>query len=244
MRENAMSAMDTPNPGGDFEAPSIGPWRFPDGKSITIVCAELPPEMLERMSYIPPGDPDYVELYTYADLDSLFELHGHLRAANPVNQLKYRTTQLQSDDYTAHLVSLGGVDWNEATCALLEQLQLPLRRVTDWNSTGDAYFEVEDNGQILHTATNNIVVFFVRPSDTDDCLKREAQRLALLLLIDLLRLQQRLAAELIRPLRFLKPIASSRQASARDQMIGSGRPLRGPTSTRVPCPTRGMAALV
>ena len=174
----------------------------------------------------------------------MIELHGHLRAADPANQLNYRTTQLlQSDEYTAHLVSLGGVEWNRATDSLLNQLQLPLRRVTDWTSTGDAYFEVEDNGQILHTTTDNIVIFFVRSRAADDSPKRETQRLALLLLIDLVCLQQRLAAELIRPLRFLKPIASSRQASARDQIIGSGRPLRGPTSARVPCPTRGMATV-
>jgi hypothetical protein len=30
-------------------------------------------------------DPHYTELYTYSELDALFELHGHLRAANQVN---------------------------------------------------------------------------------------------------------------------------------------------------------------
>ena len=68
LRKNAMSTTDTPNTGDDFEALSIGPWRFPDGKSITIVCAQLPPEMPERIPYTQPDDPNYVELYTYADL--------------------------------------------------------------------------------------------------------------------------------------------------------------------------------
>jgi hypothetical protein len=242
LHKNAMSTTGTPDTGDDFEALSIGPWRFDDGKPITIICAQLPPEMLERMPYTEPDDPDFVALYTYADLDSLFELHGHLHAAKPTHEVNYRTTQrLQSDDYTTHLVSLGGVDWNRATGSLLNQLQLPLRQVTDWISTEDAYSQVEDNGQILHTGTNSIVIFFVQSRAAADSPEWIAQRLAFLLLLDLVRLQKRLAAELIRPLRSLKPIASSRQASARDQMIGSGRPLRGPTSTRVPCPTRGMA---
>ena len=45
-----------------------------------------------------------------ADLDSLFELHGHLRAVNPRNQVDLRrATNLTNDDLTSHLVILGGV---------------------------------------------------------------------------------------------------------------------------------------
>jgi hypothetical protein len=149
LRKDAMRATETPSPGDDFAALSIGPWRFDDGKPITIVCAQLPPEMLERMPYTDPNDPDFVELYTYADLDSLFELHGHLRAANPTSQVTYRTAQrLTPDDYTTHLVSLGGVDWNRATVALLNQLQLPVRQVANWDSPDGVYFEVEENGHV------------------------------------------------------------------------------------------------
>jgi hypothetical protein len=148
LRKDAMRATDRPPPGQNFEALSIGPWRFDDGKPITIVCAELPPDMLQNMPYTDRDDPDFVELYTYADLDSLFELHGHLRAANPTSQVNYRTAQrLQPDDYTTHLISLGGVDWNQATGSLLNQLQLPVRQVANWNSAEDAYFEVEQNGR-------------------------------------------------------------------------------------------------
>ena len=148
LRRDAMRATDTPGPVGDFEALSIGPWRFDDGKPITIVCAQLPPEFLARMPYIDRDDPDFVELYTYADLDSLFELHGHLRAANPTSQVEYRTAQrLLPDDYTTHLVSLGGVDWNRATVSLLDQLHLPVRQVTNWDSAEEPYFQVEENGR-------------------------------------------------------------------------------------------------
>ena len=147
LRKDALRATGTPNPGEDFEALSIGPWRFDDGKPITIVCAQLPPDRLQTMPYTDRDDPDFVELYTYADLDSLFELHGHLRAANPTSQVTYRTAQrLQPDDYTTHLVSLGGVDWNRATVSLLNQLQLPVRQVARDLPEEVAYFEVEDDG--------------------------------------------------------------------------------------------------
>jgi transcriptional regulator with XRE-family HTH domain len=147
LRSQAMSAAPTSNASMDFEALSSGPWRFDDGKPITIVCAQLPPDFMKRMPYTDRDDPDFVELYTYADLDSLFELHGHLRAANPMSQVEYRTAErLQPDDYTTHLVSLGGVDWNRATRSLLSQLELPVRQVASWNSPGGAYFEVEENG--------------------------------------------------------------------------------------------------
>jgi hypothetical protein len=150
LRKDALRTTGTPAPGDDFEALSVGPWRFDDRKPITIVCAELPEDLLQRMPYTDRNDPDFVELYTYADLDSLFELHGHLRAANPTSQVNYRTAQrLEADDYTTHLVSLGGVDWNQATVSLLEELELPVRQVTDWHSPDGAYFEVEENGQTV-----------------------------------------------------------------------------------------------
>lgn len=148
LRKQAMRATETPNHGDEFEALNIGPWRFDDGKPITIVCAQLPPEMLQRMPYTDPDDPDFVELYTYADPSSLVELHGHLRAANPTSQVTFKTAQrLVPDDYTTHLISLGGVDWNLATRSLLAQLQLPVRQVADWDSDNDVYFEVQENDQ-------------------------------------------------------------------------------------------------
>jgi hypothetical protein len=89
--------------------------------------------------------PDYISLYTFADLDALFELHGHLRAANPTSQVEVLTANhLRPDDYTTHLISLGGVDWNVATQAVLDRLQLPVRQVADWDSSKGPYFEVGD----------------------------------------------------------------------------------------------------
>jgi transcriptional regulator with XRE-family HTH domain len=125
-----------------------GPWHFKDGQPITLVCAQLPPEMLARMPYSDPADPDYIELYTYADLDALFELHGHVRAVNPRSQVNVRVAQrLQPDDYTTHLVLLGGVDWNLATQNVLARLHLPVRQQADWDDPEGPYFEVSEDGR-------------------------------------------------------------------------------------------------
>jgi hypothetical protein len=128
------------------ESLDAGPWRFRDGNSVTIVCAQLPQDMLNRMPYADPLDPDFIAMYRYTDLDALFELHGHLRAANPTSQVDLRAAgQLVSDDYTAHLVSLGGVDWNDATSSMLGRLELPVRQVAEWDKQDGAYFEVVEN---------------------------------------------------------------------------------------------------
>src|SRR5262249_52804629 len=98
-------------------------------------------------------DPDFMELYQYADLDSLLELFGHLRAANPTSCVRFRAAhELRPDDYAGHLVSLGGVDWNQATSSVLERLQLPVKQVSKWDKEEGAYFEVteEDGPKVQH----------------------------------------------------------------------------------------------
>jgi transcriptional regulator with XRE-family HTH domain len=137
-----------------YESLSANPWRFEDGNQITIVCAKLPQNMLDRIPYTDVNDPDYIDLLTYSELDALFELHGHLRAANPFNQVNLRIAdKLAPDDYTSHLATLGGIDWNSATTSTLERLQLPVRQVADWDEEGGQYFEVEDSGtSVKHRA--------------------------------------------------------------------------------------------
>jgi hypothetical protein len=124
------------------------PYRFRDGEDATIVCAQLPPLMLEKNAYSDPANPDYIELYRYSDLDSLLEVFGHMRATNPNSLVRYQSAgDLVPDDYTGHLVPLGGVDWNKATRSVLDRLQLPVRQVGDWDKPGGAYFEVtEEDG--------------------------------------------------------------------------------------------------
>ena len=125
-----------------------GFWRFADGNTITIVCARWPTRMLAEIPYTDIADPDYIELLTYSELDALFELHGHLRAANPANQVNLRIAgTLSPDDYSSHLVSLGGVDWNTITSTAMKKLPLPVQQIADWDTPGEQYFQVEENGE-------------------------------------------------------------------------------------------------
>jgi hypothetical protein len=127
---------------------NTGPWRFRDGKTITLVCAQLPNNLRAADTYTDLDSPDYIQLYTYSELDALFELYGHLRAANPANQVDLRiANQLTPDEYTTHLISLGGIDWNATTSTLLQDLQLPVSQIANWgkgSAADDVYFETDD----------------------------------------------------------------------------------------------------
>jgi len=126
-----------------------GFWRYHDKKTITIVCARLPAELLGGVPYANPNHPDYTELYSFADLDALLELHGHIRAVNPANEVRVRSaSNLTVDDYTSHLVVLGGVDWNSATQHLLSVLEVPVRQVTRIGDDLYGCFEVDDHGTV------------------------------------------------------------------------------------------------
>jgi hypothetical protein len=148
LRNDALRATSATEPDPIARSPSAGPWRFADGADITIVCARLPSELREQMPYADKSKPDYIALYNYSDLDALFELHGHLRATNPTSQVNVRLAdELAPDDYTTHLVALGGVDWNQATRSVLGSLQLPVRQLGDWRSPDGPCFEVSEGGK-------------------------------------------------------------------------------------------------
>jgi hypothetical protein len=134
LRRDAMGAVGT--------APR-DPWHFADGKTITVVCAQWPQDMLDEMPYTKESDPDYIELLTYSDLDSLVMSYGHLRAANPTSRVDYfRSGLLPLRSYSTHLVSLGGTDWNVVTSELMERLSLPVTQIADWGTPDGQFFEV------------------------------------------------------------------------------------------------------
>lgn len=108
------------------------------------MCSAVPEEYLRSMPYTDPDLPDYVQLYRFADLDALFELHGHLRAANPACDVRIRTpAEVMVDDFTTHLVLLGGVDWNPVTAELLQHLDVPVRQPARESEDTTGGFEVE-----------------------------------------------------------------------------------------------------
>jgi hypothetical protein len=127
-----------------------GPWCFNDRHQITIVSSRWPQEQLSRIPYTDIYDPDHVELLASPDLDALFEVHGFLRAANPNSPVFMRigSSKMVPDDYSSHLVSLGGIDWNAITASALGELGMPVRQVADWTIKDGQYFETEENGTV------------------------------------------------------------------------------------------------
>jgi hypothetical protein len=71
-------------------------------------------------------------LQSYADLDALVELHGHVRAENPDMDVFFKaSTKVVPDDLTGHVVLLGGIAWNEITEILSGMTVLPVRQIED-----------------------------------------------------------------------------------------------------------------
>jgi transcriptional regulator with XRE-family HTH domain len=143
---------------GDTPAEEASPftdnlWRFPPDQDITIVCSELPVRLQQQLPGSNPDDPDYAELYRYSDLDSLFELHGHIRAMNPHSNVYVGSGSgiLKPDEYTSHLVLLGGVDWNQVTAQVLHRINLPIQQQEREADEDTGGFEVVENELVVRT---------------------------------------------------------------------------------------------
>jgi hypothetical protein len=119
-------------------------WEFSDAGPLTIVCAQLPAD--QAGAFADPADPNYTELQSFADLDALVELHGHIRAANPHMQVNFRAApDVVADDLSGHLVLLGGIAWNEVTQRLSEMMPvLPVQQIRDDAVETGEIFVVDD----------------------------------------------------------------------------------------------------
>jgi transcriptional regulator with XRE-family HTH domain len=106
-----------------------GVFRFNDEAMITVICADVPEG--QRPTFADPSNLNYVRASSFADLDALLDLFGHLRAENPTQQVRIRAVgELKKEEMSGHLVLLGGSVWNEATVWLSQQIGLPLRQDT------------------------------------------------------------------------------------------------------------------
>lgn len=103
-------------------------WKFEDGP-VTIICPEAP--SVDWPPLANEKDPNYTRMYRYADLDSLIELWGHIRAANPDLSVVHRLpSEVVADELSGHVVVLGGVAWNQLAKRLLRTLrELPVSQV-------------------------------------------------------------------------------------------------------------------
>lgn len=103
------------------EGTSGGFWSLPDGEQIRLVCGTLPDE--QASPYRSASNPNYVKLSAFADLDAVVELYGHIRAANPNSDVRYRlASALIADDLVGHVVVLGRASLNSATRWFSDQL--------------------------------------------------------------------------------------------------------------------------
>jgi hypothetical protein len=85
-------------------------WHFPDGSRITLVSDRVPDDRRPPSShrrYL-----NYVRLSDLADLDSLVEIYGAIRAHNPTSRVVIMAAQdLTQSDVANHLVLVGGLTW-------------------------------------------------------------------------------------------------------------------------------------
>ena len=133
------------NPARKPDVPPQKSWRFADAGPLTIVCAQLPEEVAG--SFADPDNPNYTELQSFADLDSLVELWGHIRSENPAMEVAFKASpKVETDDLSGHLVLLGGIAWNEVTQRLSEMTPLPVRQVRDPEVETGEIFVIDDNG--------------------------------------------------------------------------------------------------
>jgi hypothetical protein len=106
-------------------------WHFADDGPATLICAELP-AAAQTIPLASPADPNYTELLSFADLDAMVELHGHIRAENPTMDVFYKaSSKVVPDDLSSHMILLGGIGWNDMTKRLTEMTGLPVRQIED-----------------------------------------------------------------------------------------------------------------
>lgn len=89
-------------------------WHFPDGSPITLVSYRLPRD--ERPPSADPDNPNYSRYAGLADLDTLIDIHGAVRAHNPASRVAITAAQdLTQPDVATHLVLIGGLTWEAVT---------------------------------------------------------------------------------------------------------------------------------
>jgi hypothetical protein len=121
-------------------------WHFADDGPATFICAQLPIDQTGPLG--DPANPNYTELQTYADLDALMELHGHIRAENPTMDVFFKAApEVQPDDLSGHVVLIGGVGWNSITGRLSEMARLPVQQINDPELDSGEIFVAQAEGK-------------------------------------------------------------------------------------------------
>lgn len=132
-----------------IEAPPRS-WQFSDPGPMTIICAELPDADMPNMARM--QNPNYTKMLSFADLDAMIELFGHVRAENPDMDVFARTAPMVDPDHlSGHLVLIGGVGLNNITLRFLQDSELTSLPVTQREDNEvdphGEFFIVRDNGE-------------------------------------------------------------------------------------------------
>jgi hypothetical protein len=100
-----------------------------DGGPVIVICPDAPIEV--RGSLADEGDLNFTKLQQYGDLDALIQLYGHLRAVNPNIDVDHRlASEVLPEDYSSHVILLGGVGWNEVTRRIMGvRSRVPIRQI-------------------------------------------------------------------------------------------------------------------
>jgi hypothetical protein len=110
---------------------------------VIVICPTAPADLQGPLAA--EQDLNFTRLRQYGDLDALIELYGHLRAENPTLGVFHRLTKdVVSDDFSSHVILLGGVGWNKITLRFQRATsQLPITQTAVPDLKGGDIFRVE-----------------------------------------------------------------------------------------------------
>jgi hypothetical protein len=114
-----------------------------DAGPVIIICPDAPTKV--RGSLANEDNLNFTKLQQYGDLDALIPLYGHLRAENPDIEVSHRlASEVLPEDYSSHIILLGGVGWNEVTRRIQGlRSQVPLRQIEVSDLVAGEIFRVE-----------------------------------------------------------------------------------------------------
>lgn len=137
--------------------PAPRSWLFDDEGPATIVCAELTDVDMSPMAR--REAPNYTQLLSFADLDAMVELFGHVRSENPDMPVRFRSApNVAPDDLSGHLVIIGGLGLNPMALRLLQDFpeltRLPVTQREDnaIDPYGEFFVTDIDGQEQLHLA--------------------------------------------------------------------------------------------
>ncbi len=100
-------------------------WHFPEGRAVSIVGSDA----ADPPSYASPDHPYYTRYARFADLDTLIEIFGEVKAENPGKLIRILPPEdLVRDFALNHLVIIGGAAVYDTAPYFAEDIPLPTAR--------------------------------------------------------------------------------------------------------------------